>query len=45
MGLGITDLTANTAALQASLTTLLKTESDQAHITCEVAQQLARRAA
>jgi hypothetical protein len=31
--------------LQASLTTLLKTQSDQAHITREVAQRLAGRAA
>ena len=45
MGLGIADLTANPAALQASLTTLLKTQSDQAHITREVAQRLAGRAA
>ena len=45
MGLGIADLTANPPALQASLTTLLKTQSDHAHITREVAQRLAGRAA
>ena len=45
MGLGIADLTADPAVLQASLTTLLKTQTDQANITTEVAQRLAGRAA
>jgi len=45
MGLGIADLTRDPAALQASLTTLLKTQSDRAHITTEVAQRLAGKAA
>ena len=45
MGLGIGDLTENPAALQATLTTLLKTQSDRAHITTEVAQRIAGKAA
>ena len=45
MGLGIADLTENPAALQATLTTLLKTQSDRAHITTEVAQRIAGKAA
>lgn len=45
MGLGIADLTENPAALQATLTTLLKTQSDRAHITNEVAQRIAGKAA
>lgn len=45
MGLGIADLTDNPATLQASLTTLLKTQRDQAQITTEVAQRIAGRAA
>lgn len=45
MGLGIADLTDNPAILQASLTTLLKTQRDQAQITTEVAQRIAGRAA
>ena len=45
MGLGIADLTADPAILQATLTTLLKTQSDQAQISTEVAQRIAGRAA
>ena len=45
MGLGIADLTADPDVLQASLTTLLKTQTDQANITTEVAQRLAGQAA
>ncbi|SFR08459.1 AAA family ATPase [Poseidonocella sedimentorum] len=45
MGLGIADLTADPAVLQATLTTLLKTQSDQAQITPEVAARIAGRAA
>ena len=45
MGLGIADLTENPAVLQATLTTLLKTQSDQARITPEVAGRIAGRAA
>lgn len=45
MGLGIADLTSDPAALQSTLTTLLKTQSDQAHITPEVAGRIAGRAA
>ncbi|MEM1352662.1 MAG: MoxR family ATPase, partial [Pseudomonadota bacterium] len=45
MGLGLADLTADPKILQATLTTLLKTQSDQANITTEVAQRLAGRAA
>lgn len=45
MGLGIADLTEDPAVLQASLATLLKTESDRFNITTEVAQRLAGKAA
>ncbi len=45
MGLGIADLTDDPAVLQATLTTLLKTQSDQANVTTEVAQRIAGRAA
>ena len=45
MGLGIADLTSDPAVLQSTLTTLLKTQSDQANITTEVAQRIAGRAA
>jgi len=45
MGLGIADLTRDPAVLQATLTTLLKTQADRANITTEVAQRLAGRAA
>lgn len=45
MGLGIADLTGDPAALQASLTTLLKTQADRAQITTEVSQRLAGKAA
>ena len=45
MGLGIADLTSNPAVLQSALTTLLKTQSDQAQVTVEVAQRIAGRAA
>ena len=45
MGLGVADLTHDPAVLQATLTTLLKTQGDQANITTEVAQRIAGRAA
>ena len=45
MGLGIADLTNDPAVLQSTLTTLLKTQSDQAQITKEVAGRIAGRAA
>lgn len=45
MGLGIADLTENPAVLQSTLTTLLKTQNDQANITPEVAGRIAGRAA
>ncbi|WP_425038752.1 AAA family ATPase [Primorskyibacter sp. S187A] len=45
MGLGIADLTSDPAALQHTLSTLLKTQSDRAQITPEVAGRLAGRAA
>ena len=45
MGLGIADLTSDPAILQATLTTLLKTQSDQAQVTTEVAQRIAGKAA
>ncbi len=44
-GLGIADLTTDPAILQSTLTTLLKTQSDQAQITPEVAGRIAGRAA
>lgn len=45
MGLGIADLTADPAALQYTLSTLLKTQSDRANITPEVVGRIAGRAA
>ncbi|SPJ22686.1 AAA family ATPase [Palleronia abyssalis] len=45
MGLGIADLTRDPAALQATLTTLLKTQADRAAIPTEVAQRIAGKAA
>ena len=45
MGLGVGDLTQDPVLLQAALTTLLKTQVDQANVTTEVAQRLAGRAA
>lgn len=45
MGLGIADLTEDPAVLQSTLTTLLKTQSDQAQITKEVAGRIAGKAA
>ena len=44
-GLGLSDLTDDPGMLQSALTTLLKTQSDQANITTEVAQRIAGRAA
>ena len=45
MGLGIADLTEDPAVLHPPLTTFLKTQSDQAHITPEVAGRIAGKAA
>lgn len=45
MGLGIADLTEDAAILQSTLTTLLKTQADQAQITPEVAGRIAGKAA
>ncbi len=45
MGLGIADLTDDPALLQSTLTTLLKTQSDQAQIAPEVAGRIAGKAA
>lgn len=45
MGLGVADLTADPAALHATLATLLKTQEDRAAIPPEVAARLAGRAA
>ena len=45
MGLGIADLTSDPAALQHSLSTLLKTQSDRANISPEVASRIAGKAA
>jgi len=45
MGLGIADLTDDLNALQSTLTTLLKTQSDQANVTREVAGRIAGKAA
>lgn len=45
MGLGIADLTDDPAVLQSALTTLLKTQADQAQITREVASRLVGKAA
>ena len=44
-GLGIADLTSDPAALQHTLSTLLKTQSDRAQITPEVAGRIAGKAA
>ncbi|MEM1363187.1 MAG: MoxR family ATPase [Pseudomonadota bacterium] len=44
-GLGLADLTEDPKALQSALTTLLKTQSDQAQITTEVSARLAGKAA
>lgn len=44
-GLGIADLTDDPAILHAALATLLKTRTDRANVTTEVAQRLAGRAA
>jgi MoxR-like ATPase len=45
MGLGIADLTEEPAVMHSTLTTLLKTQSDQAQITRELAGRIAGRAA
>ncbi len=45
IGLGIADLTDDPAILQSTLTTLLKTQSDQAQITSEVTMRIAGKAA
>ncbi|MEP5151673.1 MoxR family ATPase [Planktotalea sp.] len=45
MGLGIADLTDDPAALQHTLSTLLKTQNDRAQVTVEVAGRIAGRAA
>jgi MoxR-like ATPase len=45
MGLGIADLTEDPAALQATMATLLKTQSDRANVTTEVSQRIAGKAA
>ncbi|MEO9517366.1 MAG: MoxR family ATPase [Paracoccaceae bacterium] len=45
MGLGVADLRDDPAVLQVALATLLKTQTDRANITTEVAQRLAGRAA
>ncbi|GAB5468065.1 MAG: MoxR family ATPase [Rhodospirillales bacterium] len=45
MGLGVADLTRDPAVLQAALATLVKTQSDRANVTTEVAQRIAGRAA
>ncbi|UWQ93260.1 MoxR family ATPase [Rhodobacteraceae bacterium M382] len=45
MGLGIADLSHDPIVLQATLATLLKTESDRYNITPEIAQRLAGKAA
>lgn len=44
-GLGVAELTQDPAILQATLATLLKTQSDRSNITTEVAQRLAGQAA
>ena len=44
-GLGVNDLAGDPVVLQAALATLLKTQTDRANITTEVAQRLAGRAA
>ena len=45
MGLGIADLTENLIALQSTLTTLIKTQNDQAHVSKEVVSRIAGKAA
>lgn len=45
MGLGIADITHDPAILQATMATLLKTESDRFNITTEITQRLAGKAA
>jgi MoxR-like ATPase len=45
MGLGINDLTEDPAMLQATLATLMKTQTDRANLSTEVAQRLAGKAA
>lgn len=45
MGLGIADITHDPAVLQATMATLLKTESDRFNITTEITQRLAGKAA
>ncbi len=45
MGLGIADLTEDPAVLHSTLTTLLKTQSDQAQVTADVAARIAGKAA
>lgn len=45
MGLGIGDLTQDPKLLQATMTTLLKTQSDRASVTTEVTQRIAGKAA
>ena len=45
MGLGIADLTENLIALQSTLTTLIKTQNDQAHFSKEVISRVAGKAA
>jgi len=45
MGLGIADLTHDPVILQATLATLLKTQTDRDNITTEIAQRLAGKAA
>ncbi len=44
-GLGVNDLTEDPACLQATLATLLKTQSDRAQVPTELAQRLAGKAA
>jgi MoxR-like ATPase len=45
MGLGVNDLTHDPAILQATMATLLKTESDRFNITTEITQRIAGKAA
>lgn len=45
MGLGIADLTSDPSVMHSTLTTLLKTQTDQAQVTLEVANRIAGRAA
>ena len=45
MGLGIADLTQDPVVLQATLATLLKTQTDRDNVTTEIAQRLAGKAA